>query len=153
MQRQRLWSPAEYVTELNSPGHRTTKTGIRQRDGLEMIVTSNRTGTTGAIDLWVTTRASAHDPWGIPVNLNLDNQDKCLRAGIDPESCPLVNTTANDGAAALSWDGKTMIFYSSRSGGMGGNDLYISTRKKLHDEDADSRSERERLERARRLER
>jgi len=150
---QRLWSPAEYVAELNSPGHRTTKTGIRQRDGLEMIVTSNRTGTTGAIDLWVTTRASAHDPWGIPVNLNLDNQDKCLRAGIDPESCPLVNTTANDGAAALSWDGKTMIFYSSRSGGMGGNDLYISTRKKLHDEDADSRSERERLERARRLER
>ena len=150
---QRLWSPAEYVTELNSPGHRTTKTGIRQRDGLEMIVTSNRTGTTGGIDLWVTTRASAHDPWRTPVNLNLDNQDKCSRAGIDPESCPSVNTTANDGAAALSWDGKTMLLYSNRSGGMGGNDLYISTRKKLHDEDDDSGSGRERLDRGGRLER
>ena len=150
---QRLWSPAEYVTELNSPGHRTTKTGIRQRDGLEMIVTSNRTGTTGAIDLWVATRASAHDPWRIPVNVNLDNQDKCLQAGIAPESCPSVNTTANDGAAALSWDGKTMLLYSNRSGGMGGNDLYISTRERLHDENDGSRSGCERLERAGRPER
>src|SRR5262249_34030917 len=150
---QRLWRPAEYVAKLNSLGHRTTKTGIRQRDGLEMIVKSNRTGTTGAIDLWVTTRASAHDPWRIPVNLNLDNQDECLLMEIDPGSCPTVNSTANDGAAALSWDGKTMILYSNRSGGMGGNDLYISTRKRLHDEDDDVRSGRERSERARRPER
>jgi WD40 repeat protein len=128
---QQLWSPAEYVAELSSPGFRSTKTAIRQRDGLEIIVTSNRPGTTGALDLWVATRATAENPWSIPVNVNLDNQDKCSQLGIDPASCPIVNTTANDGAAALSWDGQTMIFYSNRTGGYGGNDLYMSTRPKL----------------------
>jgi hypothetical protein len=120
---QQLWSPAEYVAELSSPGFRSTKTAIRQRNGLEIIVTSNRPGTTGALDLWVATRASTQDPWLLPVNLNQDNVDK----GGDP----IVNTTANDGAAALSWDGQTMIFYSNRAGGYGGNDLYMSTRPKL----------------------
>ena len=38
---------------------------------------------------------------------------------------------ADDGAAALSWDGQTMIFFSTRSGGYGGKDLYMSTRQKL----------------------
>ncbi len=85
----------------------------------------------GALDLWVSTRASAQDSWSIPININVENTVKCGQLGIDPGSCPMVNTTANDGAAALSWDGQTMIFYSNRAGGFGGNDLYMSTRKKL----------------------
>jgi hypothetical protein len=40
-------------------------------------------------------------------------------------------SSASDGAAALSWDGQTMVFYSNRAGGFGGNDLYMSTREKL----------------------
>jgi hypothetical protein len=76
-------------------------------------------------------RVSAQDVWSIPININVENVDKCNQLGIDPGSCPVANTTANDGAAALSWDGQTMIFYSNRSGGDGGNDLYMSTRKKL----------------------
>ena len=129
--RQQLWSSPVFVAELNSPGFRNTKTAIRLRDGLEIIVTSNRSGTTGGLDLWVATRASAQDPWQLPVNLNLDNQDKCAQLGLDSGNCPSVNTTANDGAAALSWDGQTLILYSNRAGGLGGNDLYISARKKL----------------------
>lgn len=125
---QQLWSPAVEVTELSSPGFRNTKTGIRHRDGLEILVTSNRPGTTGGLDLWVATRASAADPWSLPVNLNLDNQERCARLGLDP--CPSVNSTANDGAAALAWDGRTMLLYSNRAGGAGGNDLYMSTRTK-----------------------
>jgi len=46
-------------------------------------------------------------------------------------SATTVNTGANDGAPALSWDGQTIVFYSNRAGGLGGNDLYFSTRQKL----------------------
>ncbi len=88
-----------------------------------MIVTSNRAGTVGGLDLWVSTRGSVEDPWSLPINLNDDN----INRGGDP----VLDTTANDGATALSWDGLTMIFYSNRAGGLGGNDLYVSTRQKL----------------------
>lgn len=127
--RQQLWSPGVPVPELNSPG-RDTRTAIRRRDGLEMIVTSNRTGSVGGLDLWVSSRDSAQEFWAIPINVNVENTDKCAQSGIGSGSCPLVNTTLTDGAAALSWDGQTMIFYSNR-GGAGGMDLYMSTRTKL----------------------
>ena len=119
---QQLWSPGVSVGELNSAGARDTRTAIRRRDGLEMIISSNRTGSTGGLDLWVSTHASAADPWSIPINLNQDNSDK----GGDP----VVNTAANDSAPALSWDGETVIFFSNRAGGRGGNDLWLSTRTK-----------------------
>jgi hypothetical protein len=121
--RQQLWLPGAYVAELNKEGFRNTRTAIRRRDGLEMLLTSNRPGTVGSLDLWVATRASAQDPWSLPIDLNNDNVDK----GGDP----VLNTAANDGAPALSWDGHTMIFYSNRPGGFGGNDLYVSTRQKV----------------------
>ena len=111
---QESWSEPAIVAELNSPGFRNTKTAIRFRDGLEMIVTSNGPGTIGARDLWVTTRATAEDAWQPLVNLTE------------------INSMSDDGAAALSWDGQTIVFYSGRSGGFGKNDLYMSTRQKLH---------------------
>ena len=128
--RQQLWGPAAYVPELSSPV-RDTRTAIRRRDGLEIILTSNRSGGAGGFDSWVSTRASAQDLWSIPINLNQDNLNKCSQLEIDPGSCPVVNTSANEGAPALSWDGQTLIFYSSRVGGSGGNDLYMGTRTKL----------------------
>jgi hypothetical protein len=128
--RQQLWSPGIPVSKLNSTG-RDTRTAVNRRDGLEIIVTSNRADSVGGLDLWVSTRASVQDFWSIPININLENLDTCGQLGMDPGSCPVVNTIANDGAAALSWDGQTMILYSNRVGGRGGNDLYMSTRKKL----------------------
>ena len=41
-----------------------------------------------------------------------------------------VNTGANEGAPAISSNSRTLYFYSDRSGGFGGNDLYSSTREK-----------------------
>jgi hypothetical protein len=120
--RQQLWEPAVYVTEFNSP-RRDTRTAIRRRDGLEMFITSNRLGAEGGLDLWVSTRASTEDSWSFPVNMD---QDNVAKGGSDT-----LNTTANDGAPALSWDGQTLLFYSNRGGGSGLNDLYISTRQKL----------------------
>ncbi len=127
--RQQLWSPGVYVPELSSP-LRDTRTAIRRRDGLEMIVTSNRAGTVGLLDMWDSTRDSVQDNWSIPVNLNQDNLDKCSQLRPAPASCPVVNTTANDGAPALSWDGQTMIFYSNFPGlPSSRNHLYMSTRQ------------------------
>ena len=144
---QQLWGAPELVGQLSS-SVRDTRTGISRRDGLEMTVTSRRCNSpvpsidlpicsalsAGMLDLWVSTRDSvqlSQDNWTTPINLNQDNLNKCSQLGIDP--CPVVNTSANDGAPALSWDGQTMIFYSNRSGGSGGNDLYMSTRTKLPD--------------------
>ena len=41
------------------------------------------------------------------------------------------------GAPALSWDGTTLYFYSTRPGGFGGRDLYVATRRKLGNDEAD----------------
>ena len=145
--RQQLWGTAELVGALSS-SVRDTRTAIRRRDGLEMVVTSRRcnspiptpdiplcsTLSAGMLDLWVSTRdfvQLSQDNWSTPVNLNQDNLAKCNQSSITP--CPVVNMGANDGAPALSWDGLTMIFYSNRPGGSGGNDLYVSTRGKLPD--------------------
>jgi len=145
--RQPAWSPAIYVPELSS-SVRDTRTAIRRRDGLEMILTSSRcnspippadlplcsTLSTGGFDSWVSTRASAQDAWSIPIDINQDNLNKCNQLGIDLcPVVPVVDSSANDGAPALSWDGQTLIFYSNRPGGSGGNDLYVSTRTKLCD--------------------
>lgn len=106
------FGPAINVVELNSSS-RDTRTAIR-RDGLEMLFASNRPGGAGNIDLWVSIRASTLDPWSPPVNLGF-----------------VVNSSAVDGAPALSWDGTTLYFYSNRAGGSGASDLYVTTRTKL----------------------
>jgi hypothetical protein len=145
--RQQLWTTAQLVPELSS-SVRDTRTAIRRRDGLEMFITSRRcnspippidiplcsTLSAGDLDVWVSTRdfvQLSQNNWTTPVNLNQDNLNKCNQLSINP--CPVVNTSAKDGAPAISWDGQTMIFYSNRPGGSGGNDLYVSTRTKLPD--------------------
>ena len=75
---------------------------------------TGRPGGVGGQDLWVATRATTADPWSTPVNLG-----------------PTVNSTAFDGAPALSFDGTTLYFFSARPGGFGANDLYVTTRTRL----------------------
>jgi WD40 repeat protein len=104
-------SPIDVVA-LNSAAS-DTRTTIRH-DGLEMILTSDRTGSLGSRDLWVSTRPSTSAPWTTPVNLG-----------------PPVNTVYDDGAPALSKDATTLYFYSNRPGGFGLNDLYVTTRQKI----------------------
>jgi hypothetical protein len=104
---------AKVVRELDSP-YRDTRTAIRS-DGLEMFITSARPGGSGKIDLWVATRETTRDAWSTPINLG-----------------PTINTTADDGGPALSCDGTTLYFYSTRDGGSGGRDLYVTTRHKIH---------------------
>jgi len=118
------------VPELSSP-FRDTRTAIR-RDGLEIFLSSGRPGGVGNEDLWVSTRGSTLDPWSTPVNLGA-----------------VVNTTAFDGGPALSFDGTTLYFHSNRLGGVGGNDLYVTTRARLRGPDVaeDAGGEKQRRER------
>ena len=114
MEEDGTFGPAVLVRELSSP-FRDTRTAIR-RDGLEIFVTSARPGKVGAqgpvcCDIWVSTRQNTEDPWSLPVNLG-----------------PVVNSPANNGSPALSRDGTTLYFNSTRPGGFGANDLYVTTR-------------------------
>jgi len=87
-----------------------------RRDGLELFFDSNRpgAGAQGGIDLWTATRESTSEPWSAPVNLG-----------------PHVNSAANELRASLSWDGTTLYFGSTRAGGEGSQDIYVTTRGKL----------------------
>src|SRR5712692_2294288 len=123
---QGLWAPGERVDALNVPPDplhnfgRTTRTAIRRRDNLEMIISSKRMGGVGTmIELWTSTRATTLDQnWSKPKNLTVLN-----------------TSAANTGAPALSWDGTELYFYSNRTdlpgAHTGVNDLYVSKRTKL----------------------
>ncbi len=117
------FGPAALVPELSSPG-RDTRTALRH-DGREMFITSNRVDSavnpaTGlpSLDIWVSYQEDTSDPfgWSTPVKDNLE----------------AVNTTSDDGAPAISADSQTLYFYSNRPGGVGSNDLYVTTREKAH---------------------
>lgn len=81
-------------------------------DGREIVFDSTRPGTLGGPDIWTATRSSTSEPW--------------------PEAVHLVEVSspAPDSRASLSWDGTFLLFGSSRAGGEGQSDIYVSTRDK-----------------------
>jgi hypothetical protein len=106
------WGAPENVWELNT-GSSDQQSSIRQRDGLEIVFTSNRPGSTG-FDLWTATRSSQSDPWSDIRNLGS------------------LNTAVTDARPALSWDGTELFFHSNRAvdGASRAEDIYVSTREK-----------------------
>jgi hypothetical protein len=101
--------PPALVTELSSP--QADLTPAARRDGLEIIIASNRPGTLGNFDLWQSSRRSVHEPWSTPATLG-----------------PLVNSEFIEVFPSLSFDAKTLVFQSTRPGGFGGSDIYMTTR-------------------------
>jgi len=101
------WGTASAVVELNSPVN-DARPAVRH-DGLEIIFHSLRSGT---FDLWAATRETTADAWSAPASL-----------------VP-VNTQFLDAQPAISADRESLIFTSNRPGGLGGGDLYVSTRTK-----------------------
>lgn len=99
------------------PGLNTAANDARpnlSRDALEIFFDSSRSGGIGGLDLWTSTRTSTSDPWSTPANLGAS-----------------VNSSANDLRASLSWDGTTLYFGSTRAGGEGSQDLYVTTRERV----------------------
>lgn len=111
------WSPATRVEE--APGTDSTFNGpsldgcpFISPDSKTFYMASNRSGGEGGIDIWVSTRQRADDPWGAPANLG-----------------PSINSTDDDFCPTIARDGKTLYFVSNRPGGCGGADIYASRRR------------------------
>jgi Tol biopolymer transport system component len=105
---------ANLVPELSSPypDRRPTIRG----DGREMFLVTNRPGQVGSgLTIWVSKRATTSDAWSPPVELGT----------------PINGPESDARSPALSADGNTMVFFSTRPGGQGSNDLWMSTRLPL----------------------
>ena len=102
-------APVE-VAELNTPGFNTFRPNVSQ-DGREIVFDSDRPGGFGGTDIWSATRASVFHAWSAPVNLG-----------------PNVNSAFGESRASLSRNGQRLYFGSTRPGGEGSSDLYVSTR-------------------------
>ena len=78
-----------------------------------LVFNSDRSG---ALEFWASTRASTDEPWGPP-------------ALLDEFSAVGVHSTT-----AISPDGLTFMFSSTRDGGLGETDLYVSSRGSVSDQ-------------------
>lgn len=91
-------------------------------DGLELCFSDGfppwytggafRPGGYGNGDLWVSTRDTRQDTWGIPVNLG-----------------PVVNSSSWESCPSISPDGLSLFFCSDRPGGYWGSHIYVATRQ------------------------
>jgi WD40-like Beta Propeller Repeat len=108
----RSFGPAAPVAELNDPAANDIQPNVR-RDGREVVFSSNRTGTLGGQDVWVSTRANIHQPWSTPVNVGA-----------------AVNTAAGETRPSLSWDAETLLF-GRAPGPEGMSDIYVTTRDEV----------------------
>ncbi len=84
-------------------------------EGLSLYFSSNRPGSSGGLDIYVTTRATTREPWGPPINLG----------------SPL-NTTTSEGGASVSADGLA-LFFSKNSPETSYWDFWMTRRKTRHD--------------------
>ena len=91
-------------------------------DGLELYFSDGfppwyaealcRPGGHGNGDLWVSTRDTRQDTWGVPVNLG-----------------PVVNSSSWEDCPSISPDGLSLFFCSDRPGGYWKSHLYVATRQ------------------------
>jgi len=82
-------------------------------DGFTLVFDSDRPGGSGGHDLWMTTRPTVSDPWGLPVNLG-----------------PSVNSSALDAEPSISVEGLVLFFMSNRTGDY---DIWVTTRPSVSD--------------------
>jgi hypothetical protein len=130
----RIWrdgrtrGPAVLVPEVNAPPPLAANAVTVRADGRELIFGSGgtagvRPGSVGLADLWVSTRRSVNHAWSAPRNLGRP-----------------VNTEFPEVAATLSHDGRTLFFNAGqRRGGLGLQDMWMSTRGPSGDDDDDDR--------------
>ena len=106
--------------------YRDTRTTITN-DGLEMIFSSNRPGSLGGIELWVSTRNGPADEWSPPTNLGL----------------PVNSTGAR---TRRSNEGLRLFFASNRPGGSGSDDIHVSVRLSAPDGSLQKHERKEKID-------
>lgn len=98
----------ELIAELAAPGANDDDPSLTG-DLLELYFKSDRPGSLD-YDIWRSIRSAADDPWGAA------------------ERVAELSSAEYDASPEVSFDGLVLYFSSSRAGGLGGVDLYVSTR-------------------------
>jgi len=106
--------PVNLGPVVNSPGDEFDAS--ISADGLSLFFACDRAGGSGASDLWVATRKTIDEEWGVPVNLG-----------------PTVNCEYEDDSPSISTDGLALYFSSDRPGTYGDADLWVTTRATVND--------------------
>jgi hypothetical protein len=101
--------PAVLIVELSDPLANDVSPTVRF-DEREIFFASTRVGSIGLNDIWTSTRRSPNDAWSTPEN-------------VGP-----ANSGFNELTPGLSPDGRILLFDSDRPGGVGGRDIWMSTR-------------------------
>jgi thioredoxin 1 len=110
------WSePVNLGASINS-AHNDTAPCILA-DGLTLFFDSDRPDGQGSWDIWVSTRQTTNDNWGVPETLS-----------------SIVNGPFVDGDPSISSDGRMLFFTSDRPGGRGDYDVWLTMRKTTEDE-------------------
>jgi WD40-like Beta Propeller Repeat len=101
----------ELLSDLSTPGANDAGQSVCT-DGREIFFWSDRAGTLGDADIWVSTRRGPHDAWSEPLNIG-----------------SVINTEFAEERPSLSHDGRTLLFDSLRPGGVNDSqDIWVSTR-------------------------
>jgi hypothetical protein len=110
------WTTPENLGDtVNSPFSEFLPT--LSRDGLSLYFASDRPGSIGSEDLWVSRRARRGASWGTPVNLGA-----------------AINTAFNERSPELSRDGHFLFFATNRPGGSGDFDIWVAWRAHTRDD-------------------
>ncbi|HLF78998.1 MAG TPA: hypothetical protein VJB57_16075 [Dehalococcoidia bacterium] len=110
----RMLSDGSFAAPVLVPGVNSAADDARPNvrlDGLELVFDSTRPGGQGGPDIWVSSRQSAGGSWSVPVN-----------AGAP------INSAAGESRPSLSRSGDRLYFGSTRPGGQGNSDVYVSSR-------------------------
>jgi hypothetical protein len=102
------WSPLVKLNENINTKYWESHATV-SHDNKKLYFTSNRKGTYGGLDIYISNRDSTGD-WGPAVNLG-----------------PVINTPYNEESPFLSDDDKTLFFSSRGHFNMGGYDIFYST--------------------------
>lgn len=105
------WSNVALVPVINSGS--TDHLPFVSDDGLVLLFSSNRSGGSGASDLWEARRTSTSVPFGVPAPLE----------GI--------NTSSDETSPQLSSNGLELYFSSDRPGGVGEHDIWVAKRSDI----------------------
>lgn len=106
------YGPGELVPGINTASEEGQPNV--SHDGRQIFFFSDRHGTLGLTDIYSATRVQTSAPWSTPVNLG-----------------PNVNSSAGETRPSLTWHGTALYFGSTRAGGEGSTDIYVTTRQSL----------------------
>lgn len=111
------WSRPQHLgSQLNVSGFNNRNAAI-STNGKSLYFGSDRPGGSGMLDIYVAHRANPHAPWESPQNLG-----------------SAINTSTVDNNPYPTPDGHYLFFTSSRAGGSGGPDLWVSHRGDVHED-------------------